>query len=396
MSNTDHLLGNTSLKKFLHEYWQQKPLLIRQALPHYCCPISPDEMAGLACEAEVDSRIILERDGDHAWQCRNGPFAEDDFAQLPESHWILLLQACNIHIPAMAELLDCFRFIPNWRVDDIMMSYAPIHGSVGPHTDNYDVFLLQAQGRRHWQISNTDYQNNDFLPDLDLKILKSFSPQQSWTLEPGDMLYLPPGVAHHGVALDECITISVGFRAPNLAELTAALLDQLMSSQSSTLEQRFYQDPDLPWQENSGEISAQALKQINTMVSKELFATLQQADWFGSFITDTQSNEPPEPIEPPLAPVECLQLVETHPLIRNENCKLAFYQDKHGQLHFYVNGTVEYYPQELQPFIALICNSRYPELSVLKNTLKNKDAQRLFCELINQGHLYFEEDDELE
>ncbi len=140
------LLGGLSAEEFLQQYWQKKPLLIRQAIPDYSTPLSPDELAGLACEQEVESRLILEKDADTPWQLEHGPFTETRFSQLPATHWTLLIQKVNQLLPQLAELLDQFNFIPNWRIDDVMVSYAPEAGSVGPHVDQYDVFLLQGLG----------------------------------------------------------------------------------------------------------------------------------------------------------------------------------------------------------------------------------------------------------
>ena len=195
-----NILGEITATVFLEQYWQKKPLLIKRAFSNYQSPISAEELAGLACEEGVESRLILEHGETSPWQLRYGPFSEDDFTSLPKTNWSLLVQAVNHHVPELNELLEAFNFIPNWRIDDLMISYAPTHGSVGPHLDNYDVFLLQVQGRRHWHINENDYTEDDFIEDLELKILKDFEAKQDWILEPGDMLYLPPGIAHHGVA----------------------------------------------------------------------------------------------------------------------------------------------------------------------------------------------------
>ena len=407
MQNPDHILGNTPLSTFLAEYWQQKPLLIRSAIENYASPISADEMAGLACEPEVESRIILERDGEHPWQCLHGPFEATVFTELPATHWTLLLQSCNLHIPAFAQLLERFRFIPNWRVDDVMVSYAAPGGSVGPHTDNYDVFLLQAQGKRRWGISTRAVADEDFIPDLGLKVLKSFEPEQSWVLAAGDMLYLPPGVIHFGVADEslsaqdqegeDCITISIGFRAPNLTELCGALLDEVLAQQTTSRgsEQaaNFYRDPNLPLQENPGEISAQALAKIKAMVQQELDRRLQESDWFGKYITTTLAMTDESPTEPEDNPAQYLQfLAEGHPLVRNEDSKLAYFladktaQDKHRAIHFFCNGHVKYYPLEMLEIIQLVCNHRYPPVAELNNALADSEAQTFLAKLIYDGH----------
>lgn len=414
MQTPDHILGNTPLSTFLEEYWQQKPLLIRSAIENYASPISADEMAGLACEPDVESRIILERDGEHPWQCLHGPFEEAVFAELPATHWTLLLQSCNLHIPAFAQLLERFRFIPNWRVDDVMVSYAAPGGSVGPHTDNYDVFLLQAQGKRRWGISTQAVADTDFIPDLGLKVLKSFEAEQSWELEAGDMLYLPPGIIHSGVANEslsgqdqngeDCITISIGFRAPSLTELTSALLDEVLAQQTisfgSDQAANFYQDPNLPLQENPGEISAEALAKINAMVQQELNRRLQDSDWFGKYITNTTEEPPAEPMELDIDLAQCLQLLrEGQPLVRNESSKLAYFlsdkveHESSRAIHFFCNGRVEYYPQEMLPIIQLVCNHRYPPVALLNDALADNAAQSFLAKLIYDEHFDYIDDE---
>jgi len=195
------LLGGLTPERFLAEYWQKRPLLVRQAIPGFKSPLSADELAGLACEPEVESRLILEKGGSRPWQLEHGPFEEERFATLPESHWTLLVQRVNHWVPAVADLLDHFAFLPSWRLDDIMISYAADQGSVGPHTDQYDVFLLQGAGRRRWQIDASVTDESPLLDHPDLRILAQFHATDEWVLEPGDLLYLPPGLAHYGVAL---------------------------------------------------------------------------------------------------------------------------------------------------------------------------------------------------
>jgi 50S ribosomal protein L16 3-hydroxylase len=281
------ILGGLSRKDFLKQYWQKKPLLIRQAFPDYQSPLSAEELAGLACEEGVESRLILEQGGDNPWQVRHGPFVESDFTALPESHWSLLVQAVDHHIPELACLLDEFDFIPNWRIDDLMISFAQVHGNVGPHMDNYDVFLLQVQGKRHWHINDNEYTDNDFMFGTDLRLLKSFESKQDWILEPGDMLYLPPGIAHHGIALDDCMTFSIGFRAPTQKELLSAFIGQLDDS----TDEAFYSDPELGLQESSGEIKAEHIKSIRELMLSAVSDEESFSSWFGSYITENARGD---------------------------------------------------------------------------------------------------------
>ena len=202
MTTPATLLGQLDTRSFLELHWQKRPLLVRGALPGIDPGLNAEELAGLACEDGVDSRLVLERDGRHPWDVRFGPFSRQDFASLPATHWTLLVQEVDRLLPGVAALLEHFRFVPNWRIDDVMVSYAAPGGSVGPHVDNYDVFLIQAAGHRKWSLGAGPLPDPaPCLPDLGLEILESFEPAASWELEPGDMLYLPPRLAHHGVCL---------------------------------------------------------------------------------------------------------------------------------------------------------------------------------------------------
>ena len=201
------MLGGLTANEFLRDYWQKKPLVIRQAFPGFQCPVSQDELAGLACEEAVESRIVIENDAGKPWQLHNGPFTPDRFSELPEQDWTLLVQGLDHWVPEIADLLDNFRFIPNWRLDDIMASYAPTGGSVGPHYDMYDVFLLQAQGHRRWTFGGHCDHRSPRVEGTPLRILSSWDGEETVTLAPGDMLYLPPGsglpVRVHGAFVDD-------------------------------------------------------------------------------------------------------------------------------------------------------------------------------------------------
>lgn len=214
------LLGGLSAADFMRRYWQRKPLLIRQAIPNFKPPVSITNVKKLARRDDVESRLIWREDG--AWQMENGPFAR--LPKPAEPDWTLLVQSVDLHDDAATALMQRFRFIPDARLDDIMISVASDGGGVGPHFDSYDVFLLQASGRRRWRYGRQ--KDLSLQPDLPLKILSNFTPEHDVILEPGDMLYLPPQAAHDGVAIGgDCMTISVGFRAPTQAILARGLLE---------------------------------------------------------------------------------------------------------------------------------------------------------------------------
>ena len=271
--------GEAGADEFLQEYWQQKPLLIRQALPDYISPISPDELAGLALEEEVESRLVV--GGGNNWSLRHGPFTEQDFLDLPQQDWTLLVQAVDLWVPQVQQLLELFAFLPLWRLDDVMVSFACPGGSVGPHFDQYDVFLLQVAGTRRWQIGGQCDGSTPLKADCQIRMLESFSSREEWLLEPGDMLYLPPGIAHWGVAESECLTYSIGFRSPNIADLLADLAVELMAQGYDA----HYRDPAMS-QALAGPDIAQAFV---AQAKQQLWQAIDNddliGDWFARFMT---------------------------------------------------------------------------------------------------------------
>ncbi|QQP97336.1 cupin domain-containing protein [Lysobacter enzymogenes] len=268
---------------FLQRYWQKRPLLIRNAFPGLQSPLQPEDLAGLACEEGALARLIQhDRARDH-YSVRHGPFAESDFPGLPRQDWTLLVQDVDKWDADVAALLPAFAFLPRWRIDDIMVSFAAPGGSVGAHVDQYDVFLLQAQGHRRWQIDARPNPPQGFRADAELKLLREFEPSHEWVLGPGDMLYLPPGVPHHGVAEDACLTFSVGMRAPSAAELMGDYIDTLAADADEALR---YADPDLAAPRDPNEIDAAAMERVvQGLNALRMNDPDRLGDWFGRFIT---------------------------------------------------------------------------------------------------------------
>ena len=245
--------------RFLREYWQKNPLLIRNAFKDFRNPVAPDDLAGLACEELALARITIHEPKYDRWTLRNGPFAESGFATLPKTCWTLLVQDVDKWDADVAALLATFDFLPKWRIDDVMVSYAEDGGSVGAHVDQYDVFLLQGLGRRRWQISTDPTAPTAFRDDAELKLLREFAPTHEWILEPGDMLYLPPGVPHHGIAIGTCMTYSIGTRAPAQAELVGDFVDHLIEAMP---EASRYADANLAPAHGDGEIDDAAIARV--------------------------------------------------------------------------------------------------------------------------------------
>ena len=261
--------GEISEQEFLAEYWQKKPLLIKQALPDFISPIAPDELAGLSLEEEFESRLITGSINNNQWSLTNGPFTKDTFSQLPEQDWTLLVQGVDRFVDEVHNLIQQFDFIPRWRFDDVMISYAAKGGSVGPHFDYYDVFLLQGTGKRRWHISSKHCELDNYLDDVPLRIMNTFEAEYVWDVEPGDVLYVPPKVAHHGVSLDdECTTLSFGYRAYSTQELFESI------DQQSEDEGQYYQDPIWDNENTPALIPSSAITQAQKIlsISAEAFA----------------------------------------------------------------------------------------------------------------------------
>lgn len=242
------LLGGLTPQAFMRRHWQKKPLLIRQAIPGVQAPIDRAELFDLAEQDDVESRLIVQaghgmrgRKEASGWSLKHGPFARRALPAIKQPGWTLLVQGLDLHVPAATELLQRFRFVPDARLDDLMISWASDQGGVGPHYDSYDVFLLQVQGRRRWRIGRL--RDDRLQPDVPLKILSHFEPEEEWVLEPGDMLYLPPMWAHDGVAEGECMTCSIGFRVPEATELAREVLIRFAEELDSEAPRKLYKDP---------------------------------------------------------------------------------------------------------------------------------------------------------
>ncbi|MCM2972830.1 cupin domain-containing protein [Larsenimonas suaedae] len=383
------LLGNRSPAEFLSEYWQKKPLLIRGAYPDFQAPLSPDELAGLACEDGIEARLVEQFGPDKTWQLSHGPFDEDTFSRLGERDWSLLVQAVDHYVPDVAELMADFRFIPAWRLDDIMISYAPPGGNVGPHVDNYDVFLLQASGTRRWQLGEFCDENAPVIQGIDLKMLEHFevSAGQDWVLEPGDMLYLPPRLAHHGVSeSSDCMTISVGFRAPSADEMITSYAD--FRGEQLSEEQR-YGDADLTAPSHSGEIDEQALARAREIILTALDEPSTLAAWFGRYMTQARyPDQLAEPETTTTADTLLNRLEQGEEIERSLGSRFAFHGLDSTRATLFADGD------------AIECDRTLAEAVASTDPLTqdlvpmDHGAAELLAALINRGSLHWLDDDD--
>ncbi|MDT7044053.1 cupin domain-containing protein [Candidatus Nitronereus thalassa] len=383
MSNNFSPLGDLSVEEFLAEYWQKKPLLIPQALPGVVPPIAADELAGLACEEQVESRLIIHDGSSEHWDLTHGPFAEETFRTLPENHWTLLVQAVDFWVPEAAKFLDQFSFIPSWRVDDLMISLSGDGGGVGPHFDNYDVFLVQVSGRRQWEVGGVYDGRSPRRPDTPVMILTDWKPKERWILEPGDLLYVPPKVGHNGIAVGkDCMTCSVGFRAPSHGDMLKEFSHFVSSDLSEELR---YADPDLKPQPHPGRISPEAINQAHQILRQYIEDKDKVAEWFGRSVTIPKYQE-----EEPTREMYSLKDLQTHlsggeALLRNEGSRFAF--QEHGEeILVFVDGRCFRRPRSQADFVASICAQRVIRFTHLSNT---KEDLPFLLELVNHGSLYF-------
>ncbi len=384
---------NLSRDVFLKEYWQKKPLFIPWALNSFKNPVSANELAGLAMEEDLESRLVIQTPGKlPQWRLQRGPFFKGDFKKLPPTHWTLLVQGVDRFIPEVCALLDHFNFLPQWRVDDVMISYAVEEGSVGPHYDHYDVFLYQAQGRRKWLLTTQDCHEANYLSGLELRIMKDFKIEQEYLLEEGDMLYLPPYVGHYGISQSkDCMTYSFGYRSYSGQELWTDFGDFLSSQTTSS---SFYQDP--PWTllSKTSQLPEQAWLQAKALMQALLDDEIMLRDWFGGFATqlDDQAESLLPFAEEEKSDLKTFKQILLHAkgLVRNPLCRFAYYKsDKH--LSLYINGDQWNTDEVSHDLVESLANNRRLTLKSILPFLDQKSNESFLYELWRLQWLEFTE-----
>ncbi len=375
---------------FLRDYWQQKPLLIKNPWQSWSDPLEPDELAGLACEEGVESRLITHAGANDSWVLEHGPLPEARFNALGQKKWTLLVQAVDHFVPEVAALIEPFRFVPNWRIDDIMVSYATDGGGVGPHFDQYDVFLIQGLGQRRWQVGQPCDQDTALLPHEDLRLLANFDAIDEWICEPGDILYLPPGVAHNGVAIsDHCMTYSVGFRAPSRSELIGYWADDLLADMKD--DDRFG-DPAMRPQNNPGEIESNAIDQLHKMITEKMGDREAFARWFGQYNTTPKYPDTDWSPQASLAPRQLRENVAVGlSLHRNPASRFSFIRQQANIILLYVDGVCFRCADQTATFAEMLCAQNQIHLD--QNSIESNETITLLGRLYDQGSVTFTEQD---
>ena len=379
-------IGELTVDRFLERHWQKKPLLVRQAIADLPALASKDAVLDLAVRSGGHARLIRKAEQGSDWKLDRGPFGGDAFDHLPDRGWTVLVQEADRRVPALAELLERFRFVPNWRLDDVMVSYAADGGGVGPHIDRYDVFLIQFAGTRRWRIGSEPLTEVRLQPGTDYPVLATFEPDHEWLLEPGDMLYLPPSVAHDGVAVGECVTCSIGFSVPDPRELYGAYLRQLGPD---AYEQVRYRDVGAGRPSRLGEIASEARRRLREGALVLLDRPGEFDRFLGRHLTRPLRGELPPDESLRIDSVERLRelLSEGASLQRSAPSQSAWFADGEGTVWLFVGG--EEYPlgPECEEAAERICGATRLDLAALLPFLDDEALAGVLLDVVLRGFL---------
>lgn len=388
MSTT--ILGAMSAADFLAEYWQKQPLLLRGVANGQYLPLDGDELAGLACEPEVESRIVMTHPGPR-WELRRGPFDADAFAALGDRGWTLLVQDVDKLLPEFADFLDLFSFIPAWRIDDLMVSWAADGGSVGPHIDAYDVFLVQTTGQRRWRVGSAG-DSQRLRGDHELAVLEEFTARDEWVLDPGDVLYLPPGIPHWGIAEDgPCMTWSVGFRAPSRMELLADFADRIAAAGN---ESQRYTDADLGVDEAAtGMLTPQAIaRALREFDAACVEARAGMAQWLGESLTSPKPWLRCEPAANPVTLTGARTHIYNAAWTRDPRARLLWLEDTGGESLLCVDGESWRVPGVPRELLQALCTERRFPPGGLARYGDNDAVMEVLARLIAGGQWVIDDD----
>ena len=376
-------LNQMSHNEFLTKYWQKKPVVIKQGFKDFVDPIATDEFAGIAMEETVQSRLVSKKDGQ--WQAEFGPF--ESYEHLGERDWSLVIQALDNFSEEAAELIEAFRFLPHWRLDDLMASFATEGGSVGPHVDNYDVFICQGSGKRHWRVGNRG-QHTEVIAHEALLHVEPFEALIDVEMEAGDILYIPPGFPHEGIALESSMSFSIGFRANSSISLLSGFADYLIDND---LGGQLLADPNRQVINNSGEITNQDYQSIKNQLKKLLEDDTLFKSFAGNFLTNAKHELDLMPSEEPFEADEVSQLLGMHAIKRLGGLRAFYFEDTINNGICYINGEQVCFDSEISPVVKLLCNQTIVMPDELTPWCNNQNFIALMVELLDQGYWFWTE-----
>jgi 50S ribosomal protein L16 3-hydroxylase len=376
-------LNQMTQQEFLDTYWQKKPVVIRQGFKDFVDPIAADELAGLAMEEQIESRLVHKKEG--KWQAAFGPF--ESYEHLGNQDWSLVVQALDNFSEEAAEMIEPFRFIPHWRLDDLMASFAMPGGSVGPHIDNYDTFICQGSGTRHWRVGNNG-NHVEFAAHEALLHVEPFEAIIDVELSAGDILYIPPGFPHEGISLEPSMSFSVGFRGNSAVSVLSAFADHLIDTEQGT---QLLADPDRKVVTDSGEITNGDFDSIKSQVQKLLDDEASFKTFTGQFLTaakhDLDTLLPDEPFELE----EVSNLLNSHAIKRLGGLRAFYFEDTIAQGLCYINGSELAFSPEIANGVKLLCNKVMLLPDDMSEWSHNAAFIELATELLNQGYWYLAE-----
>lgn len=380
-------LNQMSQNEFLTKYWQKKPVVIKKGFKNFVDPILPDELAGLAMEEAVESRLVYKKGEE--WQAEFGPF--EKYEHLGDSNWSLVVQALDNFSEEAAEIIEPFRFIPHWRLDDLMASFATAGGGVGPHVDNYDVFICQGSGKRHWRVGNNSKQNEVIAHEALLHV-EAFEAIIDVELEPGDILYIPPGFPHEGIALEPSMSFSVGFRANSTVSLLSALADHLIDNELGT---ELLEDADRQAITHSGEITNNDYHRIKSQLTNLLENEQVFKSFVGTFLTNAKHELDLMPSEEPFTRNEVSELLTIHGIKRLGGLRAFYFEDTINEGICYINGEQKNFSIEIAPVIKLLCDQSIITPDELAPWHDNEQFLSLMSDFLDQGFWFWVEASEI-
>ena len=371
--------------EFLKEYWQKKPLLIKGGLADFEDPIEPEELAGLAMEDDIESRLITNHDD--KWESYHGPF--EDFSLLTETNSTLLVQAVDHWHPVAAELLEPFRFIPNWRIDDLMISYSTPGGGVGPHLDQYDVFIIQGEGKRHWRVGMPDANLKEFAQSKSLLQVEQFNAIIDEVLEPGDILYIPPGCPHEGYAVENALNYSIGFRAPDSKEFLSNFSDYLIDNELGKIR---YSDKTLTLRDSCGELNNDEVEKIQSLMLTAIQDKEIIKQWLGVYLSQPKHDMDLLPLDEPVTSDKLITYLSSHVINRAGGVR-TFYQLLEDSLLLSVNSENFSLPVSMLDATKLLTDLTHFEAEQLIPSITCLEFAEMLTKLINEGYYFIQQEE---
>ncbi|BCL69299.1 50S ribosomal protein L16 arginine hydroxylase [Vibrio nigripulchritudo] len=372
-----------SLEEFLTQYWQKKPTIIKGGFADFSDPLSPDELAGLTMEEEVDSRFVSNLDDN--WVAEHGPFPEEKFAELGETNWSFIVQAANHWHPEAAELVKAFDAMPNWLFDDLMISYSVNGGGVGPHIDQYDVFIIQGLGKRHWRVGAKDEgQYTETCRHSVLRQIEGFDPIIDDVLEPGDILYIPPGFPHDGYALEPSMSYSVGYRSPKQQELLSNFADYVLVQDMGD---HHLQNPQQETQESTGVIQSKDLDQLKSMLKNSLEDEDVLDKFIGCLVSQSRHQLDVVAMEEKWSSDELKAYLEDGGAIERVSGLRAYYHQE-KPLTAYINGDVVTVEASQQAFITAMCDNQVMIWEDIVEAGDTETALDIMTDFVNRGYWF--------